>query len=393
MSVVCFFDSSIIGLRRYAFPISQEVLKLFPDASFYFVYDTANTDEELKFNNLQLTNSKLIFAKSASHSFIYNLLKSISPDVLIVFAQRISDSAYVSCAKNLGIHTSMFQHGMYIPFMKREATIFIENISKTIRYIRYASAVAIASGRSRREYIRDYINVFVKGVNVLNTSIDISKVNVDEVYVYGEYWKIYHQQQFGYSLDCQHIVGYQDLAQVNTIKNLPKENSICYVAQTLVEDGRMAREEFLKFISTLSKAIPKDKKIYLKLHPRTDLSLFTQLINEHSVELCDNVIPHSTCYIGHYSTLIAVVASIGTCLVLWEFPEHPIPTYFKDFSDFYTDSEESLIQYLNSEVLDIDSLVSDRSVKEKTVKYFFDYDNSNDTFKKIAHCINQNIKK
>ena len=52
-----------------------------------------------------------------------------------------------------------------------------------------------------------------------------------------------------------------------------KENSICYVCQTLVEDDRLNRKQMNYFLNLLLESIG-DNKLYIKLHFRSDMSLY-----------------------------------------------------------------------------------------------------------------------
>ena len=57
---------------------------------------------------------------------------------VIINAQRIPDDMVILACKLLGIKTFMLQHGMYVPFLKRNLKFFLNKIGKTFRYLYYS---------------------------------------------------------------------------------------------------------------------------------------------------------------------------------------------------------------------------------------------------------------
>jgi hypothetical protein len=333
---IIFYDINLLNHKKY---IGDIIDNMILDNNIFIMYDEYN---EEGYNYFKNKNCVLIHNKFITYRGIKKNLTNLNPDLLIVNAQRLSDSAYVAISKQLNIKTIMIQHGMYIPFMKRERFFFLKKISKTIKYFMYSQAIAKVVNENGLKVFKKFLQTFVKG-KIYKDSINFyNSVNVDYVLVYGEYWKQYHYDIFGYDLEQQMVIGYHELNKIDDIKNKKFEkNSICYIAQTLVEDGRLDRSKMIKFIDILKK-ISKNRQIYIKLHPRSDRTLYD---NEKFILLEDNI-PNVGLYIGHYSSLIALVGYLKGNTILYEFKEHKIPHYFREFSKIvYTEKE--LLNLLN----------------------------------------------
>lgn len=283
-------------------------------------------------------------------------------DVLFINGQRIADDRVVFAAKSKGVKTYMLQHGMYVPFLERDANFFLSKLSKTISYLYYSLSLSYYTKAPALFY--KYILSYVFGRNQVDLGIDRRLLNVDRVFVYSEYWKEFHSKQFGYSIDKQLVIGTPDLsnsfAQDELIYN---ENSICYIAQTLVEDGRLKVETQREFFENLVKLTEKlNLTLVVKLHPRSDVSLYS-FVKANHVELVSNQWPKTKKYIGHYSTLLAKAMFYKDSEVtLYEYDGHNIPDYFKTCASGVTrdfDELSTLLRTPNQVKGDINKYFSD----------------------------------
>jgi hypothetical protein len=324
---ILFFELNIIGIARYPIQIANEINVKNCENQFYFLYEE-DPDGKIKEVNRQIPkNSKLIKVESNSFKSLRGLLFELDPDVLVVMAQRIPDSALVAIANNLGIQTVMLQHGLYIPFMKKNNSIFIHKMYKSLRYIQYSITVAKTINQTLFKVCWAYFNILTKGKKITQYDLPLKKINASKVLVYGDYWKRYHQSEFGYSLEQQIIVGYPDLDQLNAIKQNTQEDAVCYICQTLVEDDRLPRSNMERFIQLLCENIG-NRKLYIKLHPRSDITLYNPLKGKNNVIFLNKKFPHCNKYIGHYSSLIAMGMHLTNNIFLWKFDNHnEYPTY------------------------------------------------------------------
>lgn len=320
---IIFYDINLLNHKKYIGDIIN--LCISNKDEVFILYDENNQEG---FDYFRDKDCKIIKNTSITYKGIKNTLNNISPDILMVNAQRLSDSAFVAVAKNMNIKTGMIQHGMYIPFMKREKFYLLKKAVKTLKYFMYSQVIAKAINENGIEVFTKFVKTFIKGAIYKEVVDFYYKINVDFVLVYGEYWKEYHRDIFGYSFEQQYIIGYHELNKIDKIKSkFREENSLCYIAQTLVEDGRMERKTMIEFIDNLEK-ITKGMKVYIKLHPRSDKTLFCN----RNFTLLETEIPNCEFYLGHYSSLLALVGYLKSQVVLYEFKDHPIPDYFKEFS-------------------------------------------------------------
>lgn len=350
MKKVMFFDLNIVGIGRYPLQIANEMNKNDENIYFYFLYEEDPSNKLQEVSNKLPTNSKVIKIKKPDYQYIKNLMQVISPNSFLVMAQRIPDSALVSVANELGIKTFKFQHGLYIPFMKRDIKMFVSKIVKTIRYLQYSLVIAKATHFNKFQMLKEYINIFFKGKKITDTNLPIEKINADTVFVYGEYWKEYHTKEFGYGYKQQIIVGYPDLMQLEEIRKKSQEDAVCYICQTLVEDGRMARENMEKFIEILSENIG-EKKLYIKLHPRSDMTLYEPLKNRKNIIFTQTDFPHCAKYIGHYSSMLAIAMYLTNEVFLWKFENHnEYPFYLVYNAKILTNSIDEMKNFIQNKI-------------------------------------------
>lgn len=349
MSRILFYDITSVNFRKYIPDVIDEISGI-NSIEILLCYDEEDSESIKYYRDKGIATYKTKLLKNNNLIIDY-----FSPDLLIVNAQRISDTNIVAYAKKKGIKSIMIQHGMYIPFMKRENSFFVKKIVKTLKYLYYISSISKIIGRKKKDVLVDFFNVFVKGSNYRNTIKYHAELNTDYVLVYGDYWKEYHSNNFGYSLEQQYVIGYHELKRIKTITLAKFEvNSICYIAQTLVEDGRMERKDFNKFSSILEN-LSKKYKVYVKLHPRSDISLY----ENKDLVLLENDIPNCQFYLGHYSSLLAIFAHLQGKLITWEFDSHPIPDYF------------SLISHKVFNEIDLTKALEDDRETKKNIDFYF----------------------
>jgi len=377
MKKIVFFDLNIVGIARYPLSIANEVNNLHSNEQvfFYFLYEEDPASKLNDIIKILPENSQLIKIKKVEYNDLRRLFLEINPKCLLVMAQRIPDSALVSLANDLGIQTFKFQHGLYIPFMKRKLKMFFDKIKKTHRFLLYIIVLAKSINQPLLSLVKKYLNIFIRGVRITEYPLPFSKINANKVFVYGDAWKIYHKVEFGYSEMQQITVGYPDLTNLPEIKSKPKIIGIGYICQTLVEDGRMSREQMIEFIKTLAKSIGS-YKLYVKLHPRSDMSLYQPLVGKKNVHFVNKTFPHCSKYIGHYSSLIAKAAYITNDILLWEFHNHnEYPHYIIKLAQCVTADSNQLKKFIDS---------NNRGyIKNNSLENYFYYNQEN-TYTTIA---------
>jgi len=329
--VIGFFDLRLSGFERFPKWIWERHSKSHKlDANYVFYYCQADiplSDVKKRLaDNIALVN----FVKIK-----YENIESLSADiterkirVMVVMAQRIPDNFVVLSAKMSNVPTLMLQHGLYVPFMRRNARLFIENIRKTFLYIYLLKQVSKHIEFGPFKTFCAFIKHYIYGRLLGSQEFPNEKLACDLVFVHGEYWKEFHKKQFGYSFLNQVVVGSHDF-NIRDVGEEKYDVRICYVAQTLVEDGRLSRERMERFVESFLKPIAEiyGDKFVLKLHPRSDLSLYKQLSTEATIER--KYFPSSSVVIGHYSSLLIESITFTDKLFLFEFNGHRTPEYLE----------------------------------------------------------------
>lgn len=266
------------------------------------------------------------------------LLKSINPNLVVVNAQRIPDTLLVSLANSHKIPTLMIQHGMYNGHLIRERSLYIRRIFKSLKYLIYAYRI----GKQTKSPALKTTFKFMKTFSAYHSYKELFESEkilfCDKVHVYGEYWIDYHRKFFGYDQFTEFIItGYPHLREIKMSGNY----NFCYIAQTLIEDGRLDLSKFDPVLNLL-KDLNKKHKVIIKRHPRS-----SGIYEKHGLKTTDKL-PLAEVYIGHYSSLLALPLFLNKKVALIPIEGHKIPEYFLVCSTL-CESEESLINLLKKE--------------------------------------------
>ena len=147
----------------------------------------------------------------------------------------------------------------------------------------------------------------------------------------GRLLKLWFQSYPYYDDNNKYLVcGGFDFELLQNLKNyLTDRKSVIYICQTLIEDGRMEPEMFKVYLERLYMCAKDfDGDFYLKLHPRSDLSLYKEIQNLDNV-IVTHKFPIGDIYISHYSTLLSVCVYLKKKVLLVKFPGHEIPEAFE----------------------------------------------------------------
>lgn len=372
MIKILFFDLNIIGLKRYPLDIAKSLNEENADYFFYFLYEEDPSNIRSDIQKLLPDNAILKKIKVPLHKYLTKVIYDINPDHVFVFAQRIPDTAIVSIANKMNIHTYMFQHGLYIPFMKKNKIIFLNKMYKIIRYIGYIYTISIVTNENFINLLYAYFNIYIRGYKIVNTKIEFKKFNVDKVFVYGNYWKTYHSNEFGYDNRQQYVVGTPDLHRLEELKHVKTEDAVCYICQTLVEDDRLDKYDMLNFLDILSTSI-NDKKLYIKLHLRSNINIYKHLLDKKNIIIVDDIFPKCDKYIGHYSSMLALSLKITSKVFLWKFDNHnTYPSYLTENSLYYSNDPDVLKNFINNN----NKNNINESLNKNSIDEYFYYDSN-----------------
>lgn len=360
-----FYDIVPTNIIRFFSEVVYDLSKKINDSEFFFLFEHDDEKSLSDVKNTYLFAKDITYTQWKSIEWFEQYLINNKIDALFINGQRIADDRVILVAKRLGVKTYMLQHGMYVPFLKRDFNFFASNLKKALSYFYYAYLISVQKGFDN-SIILKYIRSYVFGANQVEIGIDRNELNVDKVFVYSNFWKEFHKKQFGYSLNEQIVVGTPDLKGISDFLLLPTiPNTVCYISQTLVEDGRLESKIQRRFYKSLVD-ITRELKLNLvvKLHPRSDLSLYNYSDECEHVEFAESALPKTSHYIGHYSTLLSkAMCANESKTIIFEYENHPTPEYFK----------QSAFRVIK----DIDSLkeafCDNKSLSVHDITYYFNY--------------------
>lgn len=358
---ILFYDIVPTNIIRFFKDLVLELKEENIENRFFFLYEHDDGKSIKDVQSEYFFSQKIGYCQFKDINWFSHYMIENSIDVLFINGQRIADDRVVLAAKQNNVKTYMLQHGMYIPFLKRDSAFFLSKIRKTISYLYYAFDIGVHSGKNW-SIVFDYIKSYIFGANQVDIDIDRSQLNVDHVFVYSQYWKDFHSKQFGYPHAKQSVVGTPDLRTMDLFLKTPaKPNEVCYIAQTLVEDGRLERTDQEAFFEKLVEATKNlNFSLKVKLHPRSDLTLYKWKEASH-VEILEHDLPVSGVYIGHYSTLLAKpMMKKDIKVIIFEYENHPTPIYFKECSS----------QVINDIMKIQSSLISEKREVSDIERYF-----------------------
>ncbi len=337
----CFFELRLSSLDKFPLKIHNELTARDPNFTSVFIYD----DEDCSLSVVKKkipSNVELIKVKKVNHKYIKNLISEQNIDFLTVFAQRIPDSTFVAISNKLRIPSIMFQHGLYIPFMKREPSLFLLKIKKTFRYIKYIYSTSCILKKNFFWMFYLYFKNQIIGVEFKKLNFPSKETNCKLVLVYGQHWVEYHKRIFSYKEHDIKIIGVPDFLDIKKqINEHNFDNSVTYIAQTLVEDGRLSLKLLDYFLENLLRSTYENNlSLKILLHPRSNLSFYEKF--KDKCEFVKGKIPSTSIFIGHYSSLLAKAAFFSPKLILVNFPKHQIPDYLKmiAYQEIYFDDSD-----------------------------------------------------
>lgn len=318
---IAFCEVDAVDIDRYFSRVICESMK--PDL---VILESKLERDKLK---LSASLSCPIFAlEELGLNGVIDIFTKLGITVVFVNGQRLTDCVVIAAAKNLELNTIYIQHGMYIPFMRRNMLFFIRRMVKTIRYLRYAFDIGLHF-RSPR-LVMSSILTHVFGFS--RSWVTKYSLLPDVAWVYSDYWKKWHIEYYKFPQDLEfRYMSLPDLTRF-TSKDFKDNNTVAYCYQTLVEDGRISRSDMLNFYQELSLwASASSLKIVVKAHPRMDMQL-ADILRSYGFDIVSDYVPLTSYVIGHYSTLLAFWGLNKRKVICIELPGHNIDVTFSGWA-------------------------------------------------------------
>lgn len=308
--MLAIFDMSSVNVERY----NSELLKRYTGKYIAYVDDPDCCGE------LNCADATLVCTAGWSIKRIINSLKDQGISVVMISGQRPADFRMVIAANTLNILIIYKMHGLYVEVVKRHISFYFLSMKKVLRTVGYLIDVGVFT-KSVRIPVGILLS-FVFGVS-RKTWMTSEKLRVDHCLVWSEYWRPWHERNWymnprkGWA-----ITGNPDTEKLTNAKF--NEVDVCYVYQTLAEDGRVSKQTMVSFYDGLARvALNKKIKVHVKWHARGDTVIRKDL--ESRGFIVHDELPLAKVYIGHFSSLLGLMPLVGGALVLFELKGHLTP--------------------------------------------------------------------
>lgn len=331
MKKYLFFDTTWNQILRVGNLVAKE-LKAEADVETYgLVYETSGKTVRPEKD----VNEFKDYLVTTKINDVEQYINIIQPDVVVFAQNTIPDLAAILFSQKIGAKIAMMQHGLlydgatlnnvrlgeiFAALMMAKKTFGYLNILRVMckhEHKSYAKAIAriIYEKKNVTTTIQNYFNPPLRG---------------DTAYVIGRHWVDYYHDNYGYPKENIYIMGNHDVDDLEDEKKL--EDAICYIPSVHVEDGHVQEHVFISFLKHLAEAIPQEKKLYVKLHPRSNKNLYVEPLKNLNVEyILGKELPYVNLYIGHNSSLLSKALQISGRLILWGFKEEK-ELFYKDFA-------------------------------------------------------------
>lgn len=344
-----FFDLNEVLIDRYPSKIAKGLLETNNTSRFIFIYSEKYRDG-VPINIPKESHS--FYIPDLSIREIEKLIDKYPPNSLTTIAQRIPDMLMLSIFNKKNIPTFIVQHGLWSDKLERIPIIPLlwSKFSKFKNYIKYVNAICKLTktpfiptlGELHRFLLKEDIDI--PKTKYLNNKI----IRAKKAFVFDRSWDDYYVKKYGYNINDLIYIGNPDFLLLKD-KNLNnKEDAVCYICQSLVEDGRFFLKDYEEFLKILEKNVANSKKLYIKLHPRSKKEFYKSIASNENVVLTEDF-PVCKYYIAHYTGMLATAKQISDNILIWKLKDHHIPEYFLQFGSIITDNKSDIIKFLNED--------------------------------------------
>lgn len=273
----------------------------------------------------------IVFLKSRSECLgeanrvVFNRLFARDDDILQIFerfqisklvinGQRIPDLRMSFLAKTAGLEVVYVQHGNHAVFMKRTSRFLFANLTKLASYIWDLGCLA-----RQTKSISFAVRLFLVHAIGWDRKFyrDMVEFKPDEAFYFSPYAKAWHDEYYFDTPLRFRYVGYPDLAKYRAEKLA--EGTVVYCYQTLVEDGRVDKREFVSAVDDLAEwCVSANRSLIVVPHPRWDFNILRSLVTSRpNIVIWKNVdsLPLGSLVVGHTSGLLPWWGHHKCCVV------------------------------------------------------------------------------
>lgn len=332
MNKFLFFDTTWNQILRVGSLVSKEMKDVNPNIQTYgLVFETSGKKIDPS-KDKQFFNDYLVTTNIAE---VETYINEIKPEVVVFAQNTIPDLGAIYFSQKIDAKIVMMQHGLLYDGASlnnvRVGEIFaaIKMAKKTASYFNIMRVICKKEGKSFVKLVKSIIaekeNVTTTVQNYFNPPL-----RGECAFVIGEHWRDYYHDNYGYDKESIYVMGNHDLDDLDL--NAELENAICYIPSVHVEDGKVQKDVFDDYLKCLKASIPAGTKMYIKLHPRSNKIIYTDILGEEDIiYISGKELPYVNTYIGHNSSLLSKALQISGKLILWGFKEEK-ELFYKDLA-------------------------------------------------------------
>ena len=309
---IVFFEIDAVNVGRYYLEIFDDILS---NKNYAVLIEDPSQAEKLVNEQPELN---IICLQEIKKSELNILFRGVG--FFIINGQRIPDTYLTMVARQQECRVLYVQHGFYVNEMKRGISFFFQKINKTLRYLSYSLKAAL---------IDKNVSLFIRLVNahIFGWKRDYKFKRIsgfpDKALVFSEYWKIWHlKNYFHIPGDDFLLIGSPELNRFETTQ-LP-DNYVTYCYQTILEDGRISKDYFIKVLNTIIEKVENGGfSLVIKGHPRMSDDM-VEYFRIRGIQLYFDVLPVTNFVIGHYSSLLPLWVHYGSVVYSIELDGHDL---------------------------------------------------------------------
>jgi len=352
-----YIDANPTLLFKNSFIVSQFIEHGVAGVKSIFVsFESAYEDQNVSNSSIKalLANINNMFVRFPSYNpkIIEQYLMREKPSNVVLCGYRIPDIVWLAVCNKIGLNTVYYQHGFDINHVKRRIGSLFNEYMKVIKYSIAVFRLSLYMGVNPIIFFADYLKFVVFGSSFKHTLFEDTRLWPNKFFVYSDYYINFWKNKIGIFEDRIEVMGATDLMKVDEIRSNCYENSVCYLAQTFVEDGRISKSQYYQIIDQYRVLALSVEKLFIKLHPRSDISLYSVFDEMENVELVRDNFPFSSIYISHYSSTIFLASHLSKNVIIHDLPEDPSLEIFKEVASFVSSDINKIIAYSNEHIND-----------------------------------------
>ena len=344
-----FFDLNEVLIDRYPAKIANSILEDSNFSKFVFIYSEKYKEGVPK--NIP-NGSYAFYLPDLSMRMIDDLIQKYPPNSLTTIAQRIPDMLMLSIFNNKNIPTFIVQHGLWSDKLERIPIIPLlwSKFSKFLNYIKYVNSICKLTKTPLIATLGELYQFLLKeNIDIPKTKYLKNKMmRAQNAFIFDKSWDDYYIKKYGYEMKDLIYIGNPDFLLLKGKDITQKEDAVCYICQSLVEDGRFFLKDYEEFLNVLEKNVAAQKKLYIKLHPRSKKEFYKSILSNSNVILTENL-PVCKYYIAHYTGMLATAKQISDNILIWKLKNHHIPEYFLQFGSVVTDNADDISKFIKGD--------------------------------------------